>query len=1307
MRNAVLRTLSLLLALATASALNAREGYICNTEGRRSISLNGTWNTLVDPYLIGKEASRQVYKDIKETPALFYEYSFEGARPMQVPGDWNHQYADLDYYEGTVWYARHFDAPPGDGRLFLNFEGVSARCEVYLNGELLGSHEGAFTPFQFEITGRLRREGNFLCLAVNNERRADAIPARSFDWWNYGGITREVSLLQLPGTFIRDYFLRLKNGSRDRICLDVDVSGTESAGARIHFSVPELGLERTLVAGKDGKAAVELSAAGLRLWSPSSPKLYEVILSIDGSQERITDRIGFRDISVRGEKILLNGEEIFLKGINIHEEIPQESRRAWSEADARQLLDEAGNLGCNMVRLAHYPQSVHILREADRRGIIVWEEIPLWQGIDFADAGTYRKAQNYLREMIERDRNRCSVGLWSLSNETRPGKDRNRFLEKLLSYGKTLDGSRLFTSAFSHVQRDPESGNISMKDPFADMVDVVGINLYLGWYEPWRVMPEDIRWEVSRGKPLVFSEFGGEALAGRFGDASKADSWSEDYQAGLYSDNLKMARGIANLAGTAPWLLYDFRSPYRLHPELQNGWNRKGVVSESGRKKKSWYVLKDFYQGAPAVAEDKPLYKDASAPVEDRVEDLVRRMTFQEKAMQLVQYSLGRSTNMNNIGERLGQLPPETGSLIYHSDTPELRNLVQKRAMEESRLGIPMIFGYDVIHGFKTIFQVPLGQACSWNADLVRRICALSAREALSAGIQWYFSPMIDIARDPRWGRVVEGYGEDPYATSVFAAAAVSGYQEEGAAACLKHFVGYGASEAGRDYVYTEISDQTLWDTYLPPYEAGIKAGALSVMSSFNDLSGIPASAHPYTMQEVLRGKWGFDGIILSDWATIAQLLNQGYSATLKDAAEVSFKAGIDIDMQSLAYEHCLDSLVREGKISEEAVNESVRRILRLKFRMGLFENPYVPVLPSKECFLKKETLEAAARMAAESMVLLQNNAGVLPLEGVKKIALVGPLADNQADLLGSWAARGEASDVVTVRSALAKEFEGKATIEYAKGCEFDSAPGSAQLKQALKLVKKSDVAIVCLGEKAAWSGENASRSTIALPEGQLELLSAIRKNAKKVVVVLFNGRPLELSGISSLSDAIVEAWQPGTNGAESLAGILSGRINPSGKLAVTFPYSTGQIPIHYNRRFPARLGSQGRYQDIPSEPMYPFGFGLSYSNFRYGDLRVDGTTIKPGETLRVEVDVTNDSTRDGVETLLWFIRDPYASVTRPMKELKYFERKHIPAGQTVTFTWEIDPWRDLSFVDRKGERHLEPGNFIVFAGDKSVSLTL
>ena len=1264
----------------------------------QSISLNGTWNTLVDPYLIGKEASRQVYKDKKDTPALFYEYSFEGARPMEVPGDWNHQYKDLDYYEGTVWYARHFDAPAGDGRFFLNFEGVSARCDVYLNGELLGSHEGAFTPFEFEVTGLLRPEGNFLCLAVNNERRADAIPARSFDWWNYGGITREVSLVQRPQTFIRDYFLRLKKGTTDRICLDLSLSGKASAGARVLLSIPELGLESTLTAGKDGKGAAELPVKGLELWSPSNPKLYEVSLSLEGSDERISDRIGFRDIAVRGEKILLNGEEIFLKGINIHEEIPQESRRAWSEADACQLLGEAEKLGCNMVRLAHYPQSVHILREADRRGIIVWEEIPLWQGIDFADAGTYRKAQNYLREMIERDRNRCSVGLWSLSNETRPGKDRNRFLLNLLAYGRSLDGSRLFTSAFSHVQRDPKTGNVTMKDPFAEKVDVVGINLYLGWYEPWIAAPEDIHWEVSRGKPLVFSEFGGEALAGRFGNADKADSWSEDYQAGLYSDNLKMAKGIANLAGTAPWLLYDFRSPYRLHPELQNGWNRKGVLSDRGIKKKAWYVLRDFYSGSKLPSDDKPLYKDAFAPVEDRVEDLLRRMTFPEKAMQLVQYSLGRSTNINNIGERLGQLPPETGSLIYHSDNAELRNLVQKRAMEESRLGIPMIFAYDLIHGFKTIFQVPLGQACSWDPQLVERSCALSAWEALSAGIEWFFSPMVDIARDPRWGRVVEGYGEDPYATSVFAAAAVSGYQGEGAAACLKHFVGYGASEAGRDYVYTEISDQTLWDTWLPPYEAGIKAGALSVMSAFNDISGIPASANPYTMTDVLRGKWGFDGIIISDWATVAQLLNQGYSATLKEATEVSFKAGIDIDMQSLAYEHCLDSLVREGKISEEAVNESVRRVLRLKFRMGLFENPYVPVVAKEDCFLKAETLEAAVQMAAESMVLLQNNGGVLPLEGAKKIALIGPLADNQADLLGSWAARGEASDVITVRSALAKEFEGKASVGYATG---------SNSKETLKLLKKSDVAVVCLGEKATWSGENASRSSIALPEEQLELLETVRKNAKKVVVVLFNGRPLELARISSLSDAIVEAWQPGTNGAEALAGILSGRINPSGKLAITFPYSTGQIPIYYNRRFPARKGNQGRYQDIPSEPMYPFGFGLSYSNFRYGNIRVSATAIKPGETLRVEVDVTNDSARDGVETLLWFIRDPYASVTRPMKELKFFERKLIPAGQTVTFTWEIDPWRDLSFVDRHGDRHLEPGEFIVFAGDRSVSLSL
>ena len=1312
-----------LMALTGSAAWG--QGFMTNPYGRTFESLNGEWNTLVDPYLIGTDRAREVFRDKKQEPALFYEYAFEGARPMQVPGDWNHQYPDLDWYEGTLWYARRFPSPTENARRhFLYFGGVSSRCTVYLNGEELGSHEGAFTPFQFEVSGLLRQgEDNFLCVAVDNVRRKEAIPALSFDWWNYGGITRDVMLVSVPEVYISSYFIRLSPDGR-HIVLEAGADGAK--GGRIRLEIPSLKVDKTFPVGEDGHVAVSLPVKGLEYWSPAHPRLYDVRLSLlegRSTLDEVADRIGFRTIRTEGEKLLLNGEEVFLRGISFHEEIAQEGRRACTEADARQLLGAARELGCNMIRLSHYPQNEHIIRLADEMGFLLWEEIPLWQGIDFTDEQTYARAEQYLEEMIHRDRNRCSIGFWSLSNETRPGAERDAFLSRLLARGRALDGSRLFTSAFSIVRMDGETGRVSMEDRFADEVDVVGINMYMGWYVPWQMGPEAFQWDVARGKPLVFSEFGGEALSGRFGHADRADSWSEDYQAKLYADNLRMIDRIGNLAGVVPWLLYDFRSPFRLHPELQQGWNRKGVLSQWGDKKKAWWVLRDYFRDrenqAPAVAE-RPRYKDASLPVEERVEDLLRRMTMREKAFQLTQYSLGRNTNINNIGERIGELPVETGSLIYHGDDPRLRNLVQKRAMEESRLGIPMLFAYDVIHGFKTIFPVPLAQACSWAPDLVERSCAIAASEARRTGIEWTFSPMVDIGRDPRWGRVVEGYGEDPYASAVYAAAAVVGYQgrkvaegdfselsgEERVLACLKHFVGYGGSEAGRDYVYTEISDQTLWDTYLPPYEAGVKAGALSIMSGFNDISGVPATAHSYALNEVLRKRWGFPGVVISDWAAVAQLCLQGYSADLKDATESAFRSGIDIDMQSLAYEEQLEALVREGRLPMGAVDDAVRRVLTLKFRLGLFEKPYTPDHPASTRFLLPEALQLSEELAAASVVLLKNE-DLLPLSGVRNLTVAGPLADRAEALLGSWTARGSAGDTETLLSAIRREFSAQATVHYVPGYSLEGSSSDEELEEAVAAARRSDAVILCLGEKEDESGENASRASLSLPDGQLRLLEALCGTGTPVVVVLLNGRPLDLVRVSALSTALLEAWQPGTRGAAAVAGILRGRINPSGKLAISFPYSVGQIPVHYNRRPPARPRNAGEYRDLPSEPLYPFGYGLSYTRFDYGPIRVSQPTFGSADRVTLSVDVTNTGGRDGIETVHWFIHDKVASVTRPMKELKHFERKEVRAGETVTFVWELDPQRDLSFVDRDGRRHLEAGEFVIYAGAKALSVTL
>ena len=713
-------------------------------------------------------------------------------------------------------------------------------------------------------------------------------------------------------------------------------------------------------------------------------------------------------------------------------------------------------------------------------------------------------------------------------------------------------------------------------------------------------------------------------------------------------------------------------------------------------------------------AKDKksiPLYKDAKVPIEKRVDDLLSRMTLEEKILQLNQYTMGRNNNVNNIGEEVKKVPAEIGSLIYYDTNPTLRNNVQKKAMEESRLGIPIIFGYDAIHGFRTVYPISLGQACSWNPELVEKACAVTAQEARMSGVDWTFSPMIDVARDPRWGRVAEGYGEDPYTNGVFAAASVRGYQgddmsaEDRIAACLKHYIGYGASEAGRDYVYTEISRQTLWGTYLLPYEMGVKAGAATLMSSFNDISGIPGSANHYTMTEILKERWGHDGFIVSDWGAIEQLKNQGLAANKKEAAVYAFNAGLEMDTMSHAYDRHMKELVEEGKITMAQVDESVRRVLRVKFRLGLFERPYTPVTSEKERFFRPQSMDIAAQLAAESMVLLKNENQILPLTDKKKIAVVGPMAKNGWDLLGSWCGHGKDTDVVMLYNGMATEFVGKAELRYALGCrtQGDNRKG---FEEALEAARWSDVVVLCLGEMMTWSGENASRSSIALPQIQEELAKELKKVGKPIVLVLVNGRPLELNRLEPISDAILEIWQPGVNGALPMAGILSGRINPSGKLAMTFPYSNGQIPIYYNRRKSGR-GHQGFYKDITSDPLYPFGHGLSYTEFKYGVVTLSASKVKRGEKLSAEVTVTNTGKRDGLETVHWFISDPYCSITRPVKELKYFEKQSIKAGETKIFRFDIDLERDLGFVDGNGKRFLEAGEYYIQVKDQKVKIEL
>lgn len=704
-----------------------------------------------------------------------------------------------------------------------------------------------------------------------------------------------------------------------------------------------------------------------------------------------------------------------------------------------------------------------------------------------------------------------------------------------------------------------------------------------------------------------------------------------------------------------------------------------------------------------------PIYKDATQPVEKRVEDLLSKMTLEEKVLQLNQYTLGRNDNANNVGDDLKSKPAEIGSVIYFSSDPELRNQLQRKAMEESRLGIPVIFGYDVIHGYRTVYPISLGQACSWNPELVKQACGVAAQEARMSGVDWTFSPMIDVARDGRWGRVSEGYGEDPYTNAVFAVASVEGYQGDNmasnkqVAACLKHYIGYGASEAGLDYVYTEISRQTLWDTYMPPYEAGVKAGAATLMSSFNDISGVPGSANHYILTEVLKDQWKHDGYVVSDWGSVQQLRSQGFAADRKEASLKAFNAGVEMDMMNDCYNQFLGDLVKEGKVSQERLDDAVRRVLRVKFRLGLFENPYTPTTKETERFMLPQSMEIAEKLGEETIVLLKNENKTLPLTNAKKIAVVGPMAKERWHLLGSWSAQGRTEDVTSILTALEAEFKNKAQLSYAKGCDFDGDDKSG-FAEALSVANASDVVLVCIGEKRGWSGENASRSTLSLPIIQEELVAELKKSGKPVVLILSSGRPLELTRLEAMSDAMLEIWQPGIVGGKPVAGVISGRVNPSGKLSMTFPYATGQIPIYYNRRQSART-YQGKYQDIPSTPLYDFAHGLSYTTFEYGDLKVSADKVKPGGKLTAEITVKNSGDMDGAETVHWFITDPFSSITRPVKELKYFDKQFLKRGETKTFRFEIDLERDLGFVNGDGKRFLEAGEYYISVKDKKIKV--
>lgn len=591
-RNMLLKKLTLFFLGMMLALVVQAQWLVANVAGRNTQSLNGSWAVIVDPFNVGESNWKPIWKDQHATGAHdFFEYAFDNTITLQVPGDWNSQRNDLVYYEGTVWYKKIFQYQPQPGqRSFLCFGGANYIADVYCNGQKAGSHEGGFTPFQFDVTHLLKAGENEVIVRVNNQRRADAIPALNYDWWNYGGITRDVDLVTTPGNYIQDYFIQLQKNDTSHIAGWVQVAGSNGL-QKVSIHIPDLHIHYTTQTNAAGRANISI-AAHPALWSPEHPHLYTV--QIATATDTVVEAIGFRTIAVKGTEIVLNEQPIFLRGINIHEQIPQRAGRAYSETDAAMLLGWAKELGCNFVRLTHYPHNEHMVRMADKMGILLWEEIPLWQGIQFSNPVILAKANRLLDEMIERDKNRSAIILWSLSNETTSSESRDTTLTAMAAHARALDPTRLITSAFNHVAY--KGNTVTIDDSLSKVLDVVGVNEYIGWYTPWPAPPNNMVWKNPFNKPLIMSEFGGEALYGHHGSKDTASSWSEEYQEQLYKDQVAMFKNIPFLCGTTPWVLADFRSPSRLQPVYQQGWNRKGLLSDKGYKKKAWYIMRVFYE---------------------------------------------------------------------------------------------------------------------------------------------------------------------------------------------------------------------------------------------------------------------------------------------------------------------------------------------------------------------------------------------------------------------------------------------------------------------------------------------------------------------------------------------------------------------------------------------------------------------------------------------------------------------------------------------------------------------------------------
>lgn len=708
---------------------------------------------------------------------------------------------------------------------------------------------------------------------------------------------------------------------------------------------------------------------------------------------------------------------------------------------------------------------------------------------------------------------------------------------------------------------------------------------------------------------------------------------------------------------------------------------------------------------------------EADPKMDQFIRTLMNKMTLDEKLGQLNQLSgEGDITGPQSKTDYLEAIKAGKVGSMLNVFTVKYTKKLQRHAVEETRLGIPLLFGYDVIHGHRTIFPISLGEAASWDLDAIQRSARISAIEASAEGIHWTFAPMVDIARDPRWGRISEGAGEDPYLGSLIARARITGFQGDDLGkpdtilATAKHFAVYGLAQAGRDYHSTDVSDVELWNTYLPPFIATVDAGVATFMTAFNDLNGVPATGNRYLLDKVLKQQWSFKGFVVSDYTAVNELVPHGFAENEKHAAELALNAGLDMEMVGQLFLANLKTSLQEGKIKEAQINDAVRRILEMKYRLGLFDDPYRYNNEKRQAreIYKPEYLEAARDVARKSIVLLKNNNQVLPLsKTLKTIAVIGPLADSRRDMLGSWHAAGNWDKPITLLDGIKAKVGADVAVHYAKGASYDFySDDESGFEEAMALAEKSDVIVLAMGESGRMSGEARSRTSIDIPGNQQQLMRKLKTLGKPMVLVLMNGRPLSIAWEDANLDAIVETWFAGTMGGHAIADVLFGDYNPSGKLPVTFPRNLGQVPIYYNMKNTGRPHVPNgeytsHYLDALNTPLYPFGYGLSYTRFSYSDIRLDKTNLGRNDVLTASITVTNTGDYDGKETVQLYIRDLVGSITRPVKELKGFQQIELKPGESKTVEFKITA-HHLAFYRQDLSLGAEAGDFKLFIGGDS-----